>query len=332
MANTGLTYKNGKLYMNGVELGGGGGDAHNTFNKIVVVGTSIEAIPSSTPWSRYMAEALGLSYKKINADTDDTTKATSGVVNYAEGGGNVTWYGESVPSNYKAHVLSAFSCTQAEKAAAIDYYVDEGIYSQADADSRNNNISYDNSILGNLDADLFIFGTYGINDNHPYMKWTGEVEGSAGNYIGTDKGLEQTSFTIHEVTAFDRRCIYGAYNYVLRALYNAKPTAKVVILGQHTLGVDNFTWQDDVNGVQRAVAEKWQIPFADWGRYLSLRQTYPRATKTHVNTAEDERKQTIYQSDNVHPMAKGAQLLGTWVADWITKTELKPLNPRWGLE
>lgn len=329
MANTGLTYKNGKLYMNDVELGGAGGEVHNTFNKIVVLGTSIEA---TGQWSQYLADALGLSYKKVNANTDDTTKVTSGVVNYAEGGGNVTWYGNDVPSAYKLHVLSAFSCTQAEKDAAIEYHVGQGNITQSEANGRNNNICYDNCILGNLDADLFIFGTYGINDNHNYMAWTGEVQGSGNDWLDTDYGLAQTSFALHKASAFDRRCIYGAYNYVLRALYNAKPTAKVVILGQHTQGVDNFTWQDDVNGIQRAVAEKWQIPFADWGRYLSLRQTFPKATQAHVNSAEDARKQTLYQSDNVHPLPTGAKLLGTWVADWITKTELKPLNPRWGLE
>lgn len=339
MATTGITSKNGKLYLNGEEIQGGSGSANNTFNKIVVFGTSIESSPAgaSNCWPKYLAEILGLTYKYIGKSTDDTVKPSSGVINYAVGGGGVTWYADDVYitediTSYKGHVLNAFSCSPAEKQDAVDYFKGQGLMDATDEANQNKNICYTNSVLENLDADLFIFGTYGINDGgFNWMKFTGEVGDNNGNWNGSDLGLEQTSYTIHDVTAFDRRTIYGAYNYVLRALYQANPNAKVVILGQHTQGTDNFTWTDNVNGVQRAVAEKWQIPFADWGTHLSLRQTWPRQTEVHVNSSSDHYKRSMYQSDNVHPLTEGNQMLAKWVAEWITETKLKNMNPRWGL-
>jgi lysophospholipase L1-like esterase len=267
----------------------------------------------------------------------------SGVVNYALGGGQLCWSGEDYPmytgndsnpvdiTTYDGAILAGFSCSQSERAAAIEYYSDVdrwtkggtyvGLTSASIANAETNhyeNICYDNSLLGNLDADLFIFGTYGINDR----------PGSRLTFTDDDGNTCKTSTIRNDgLYRFDRRTIFGAYNYVLRALYQANPNAKVVILGQHTR---QWGEQDIVNGLQMSVAYFWQIPFADWGNYLPLNDTFKGATYENVNNSAIQR--TFFQTDQVHLAAAGAKLLGEWVADWITKTELKPLNPRWGLE
>lgn len=301
----GIQAINGELYLNGDKYSAGGGSANNTFNKIVVFGTSIETTPSPVScWPTKMAQALGL-------------KFGTQVVSHALGGGGVTWWGTNVLISstitaYKSHLFGAIACTPEEKQAAADYFKENGLITDEEIASAKSpggmwDMCYTNTLL-NQNADLYIFGTYGINDRHNWMNWSQD-------------GITYKSTNTLEDLAFDRRTIYGAYNYLLRALYNENPNAKVVILGQHSYG-----WgQQVVNGIQRAVAEKWNIPFADWSRYLSLDQV--RLEPSSVN-----RKPSIYNSDDVHLREYGAQLLGKWAAEWITKTELTPLTPRWGLQ
>lgn len=315
------------MYIDGNPISGGGGGVRNTFRKIVVYGTSIEVTPSTQNsnnpcWPMRLAAALGLQYHVgTGAGTD------LGVVNYGRGGGGVTWYGSSFPSSAKLNILDGFSCTQQEKQDMADSFVASGYMTSEEVESSKSsgawNIGYEKSVLEEEDVDLYIFGTYGINDRQTWMKWT------------DTNGNEQTSFTVFGEPAgsaepdpdlsFDRRTIYGAYNHVLRALYQQNPNAKVVILGQHTRQWSNL---DIVNGVQRAVAEKWQIPFADWGNHLSLNDIWKGATKQD-STYSGDITMTLYQNDAVHLRKQGAELMGKWVAEWITKTELKPLNPRW---
>lgn len=315
MANKrGFEIINGKMYLDGVEIQGGGGGGytpvHNTFSKICVFGTSIECTPAGeNSWSGFMARKLGLTY-----GTD--------VLNFGVGGAGVTWYDHAIPvgynggSDYDVHLLSAFSCTAAEKDAAAEYFISQGKITReavnAAKASYNWHVCYDESLLGNLDADLYILGTYGINDRQFWAKWNDA------------NGKEQTWGALHDDLAFDRRTIYGAYNYVLRQLYARKPNAKVVILGQHTYQFDSNNGQLSVNGIQRAVAQTWQIPFADWGKHLPIQESYYHATKE----GNDAVPTLSFISDQVHPTSKGAELLGTWVADWITTVELTPLNPR----
>lgn len=317
--NTGILSVDGTLYLNGKEITASGSSVNNTFSKICVYGTSIEVTPATgSAWSKYMADALGLTY----GWRDDTKQ----VVNWGKGGGGVTWYAEDVQvtetiTAYHGHCLGAFSCSDAEKQAAADYFLAQGLFTEEEITTAKSdgtwNMIYTNILLSPQDVDLYIFGTYGINDRMQWMTWE------------DDNGNTQTSFTVHADLAFDRRTIYGAYNYVLRALYRQNPNAKVVILGQHTR---QWNYQDAVNGIQRAVAEKWQIPFADWGNYLSLNDTFKKATPAYVNASNPSVTRTIYNSDSVHLLNEGAQLLGKWVADYITTTELTPLNPRWGTE
>ena len=139
------------------------------------------------------------------------------------------------------------------------------------------NTSYDVCLLQNLDADLFIIGTYGINDR-----------------------TYEDAFVVSEERAMDRTTIYGAYNYVLDKLYTAKPTAKVIILGQHL-----FTWEntEKVNEIQQKVAARWGIPFADWGHRMSINSI----TKS------------TYTSDGVHPNTAGIERLGNFLYEYLIK-------------
>lgn len=328
----GIQAINGELYLNGEKYNAGGGNTNNTFRKIVVLGTSIEGTPSSgSCWPKYMADILGLPYYR------NVNNIQEGVVSYALGGGQICFFGYDIPmytgsesdpidiDSYDGSIYAGFCISQAEREQYIAYYTDVdrwtigGVYvglKSSDYVGKNyENICYDNSLLNNLDADLFIIGTYGINDR-PSTRMT---------FTDADGNTCKTSTIRNDGTMeLDRRTIFGAYNYVLKALYQANPNAKVVILGQHTR---QWTDQNIVNGLQMSVADLWQIPFADWGNHLPLNDTFSGATKEDVGNAKVKR--TIWQNDEVHPALRGAQLLGSWVADWITKTELTPLNPRW---
>lgn len=317
---TGLLSKNGKLFINGEELQSGSSNINNTFNKIRVFGTSIEFGPSGSTgdcWSGYLASALGLTYG---------FHTSAQVSNRSWGGGGICWYGQSTPSTEKNFILAGFSCTQQEKQSAADYFVANGYMSAEEVEDAKQegkwNVGFEQSLLGEQDVDLYIFGTYGINDRHPWMNWTDENGNKQTAYVVYDTHINDP---LQDSLAFDRRTIYGAYNYVLRALYQQNPNAKVVILGQHTY---QWTDTDVVNEIQRAVAEKWQIPFADWGRYFPMNKLWGKASKVHTTYAGNKQL-TIYNEDAEHVRKYGAQLMGNWVADWITHTELTPLNPRW---
>lgn len=321
--STGILAKNGSLYINGEQIQGGGSAVHNTFRKICVYGTSIEVTPSKTNvntkcWPMCMAQALGLTYN-------------TQVKNFGYGGGGITWYGQNNDprAGYKNNILAGFSCTQQEKQDVADYFVSQGYMTAADVTAAKNderwNLGYEKSVLEEEDVDLYIFGTYGINDRQAWMHWTddNENEQTAYTVFGKPVGTAEPDPDL----SFDRRTIYGAYNHVLRALYQQNPNAKVVILGQHTRQWENL---DVINEIQRAVAEKWQIPFADWGNHLSLNGTWKKASYQNT-TYLGKIGMTLYQNDAVHLRTPGAELLGKWVAEWITNTELKPLNPRWTL-
>ena len=325
----------GKMYLDGVEIevGGGGGSTpvHNKFNKICVYGTSIEDYPSGmTSWVQHMADALGMTHYMPTGNLNPS----SGVYHAARGGASITWwdYDKNIDA-YKdiqdigIYIGGSISATKEERKAAINAcaafgYDGEGDnaktivggFTRNDVNKMNADYplspylynSFEHSVLEQDNVDLYIFATPGINDRHTWMHW------------GTP---QQTSFTLHNDLNFDRRTIYGAYNYILRELYKQNQNAKVVILGQHTFQWEN---QDAVNGIQRAVAETWQIPFADWGHHLSLDESYRKSTPVTVGGIGKIK----FLDDQVHPNAIGAELLGKWVAKWIVETELTSLNPR----
>ncbi len=97
---------------------------------------------------------------------------------------------------------------------------------------------YDTALLGNLDADLFIF-EYGVND-------------------GTALGADQINSPISE----DNRNAYTTgMNYVLSKLYEAKPNARCVFVS-HWVNIRNIDKQ--IIAAQEAVTKKWNIPCVKW--------------------------------------------------------------------
>ena len=97
---------------------------------------------------------------------------------------------------------------------------------------------YDTALLGNLDADLFIF-EYGVND---------------GRFLGTDQ--------INAPISDSNRDTYTTgMNYVLSKLYEAKPNARCVFICHWV----NLTETDkNTISAQEAVAKKWNIPCIKW--------------------------------------------------------------------
>lgn len=97
---------------------------------------------------------------------------------------------------------------------------------------------YDTALLGNLDADLFIF-EYGVND-------------------GTNLGADQMNSPISE----DNRNSYTTgMNYVLSKLFEAKPNARCVFVS-HWVNIRDIDKQ--IISAQEAVAKKWNIPCVKW--------------------------------------------------------------------
>lgn len=97
---------------------------------------------------------------------------------------------------------------------------------------------YDTALLGNLDADLFIF-EYGVND---------------GRFLGAD----QINTPISES---NRDTYTTGMNYVLSKLFEAKPNARCVFIC-HWVNLS----ETDKNTIsaQEAVAKKWNIPCVKW--------------------------------------------------------------------
>ena len=97
---------------------------------------------------------------------------------------------------------------------------------------------YDTALLGNLDADLFIF-EYGVND-------------------GLNLGADQMNSPISE----DNRNSYTTgMNYVLSKLFEAKPNARCVFVS-HWVNIRDIDKQ--IISAQEAVAKKWNIPCVKW--------------------------------------------------------------------
>ena len=97
---------------------------------------------------------------------------------------------------------------------------------------------YDTALLGNLDADLFIF-EYGVND-------------------GTNLGADQMNSPISE----DNRNSYTTgMNYVLSKLFEAKPNARCIFVS-HWVKIRDIDKQ--IISAQEAVAKKWNIPCVKW--------------------------------------------------------------------
>lgn len=97
---------------------------------------------------------------------------------------------------------------------------------------------YDTALLGNLDADLFIF-EYGVND-------------------GTVLGAGQINSPI---SADNRNSYTTGMNYVLSKLYEAKPNARCVFIS-HWVNIRDIDKQ--IIAAQEAVAKKWNIPCVKW--------------------------------------------------------------------
>lgn len=157
-------------------------------------------------------------------------------LNFGYGSGVCVWDTVNGTDN---NIKSSWSASLAEKQA-------EATTRGITLTDKDENVCYDQSTLPNADSELIIIGTYGINSRGSYLA----------NRFSTD-------------SEFDRTSIYGAYNYVLNKLFEASPEARVIILGQPHFELTNL---DTVNDLQKLVAEKWNIYFADWGKRLGVNE------------------------------------------------------------
>ena len=166
---------------------------------------------------------------------------------------------------------------------------------------------YDTALLGNLDADLFIF-EYGVND---------------GRFLGAD----QINTPISES---NRDTYTTGMNYVLSKLYEAKPNARCVFIC-HWVNLS----ETDKNTIsaQEAVAKKWNIPCIKWaelcgfsdvacvktatinGKQITFNN--PQSTYSIMTMKGDATPATV--GDKVHPFNDEARvILGNIVARQIS--------------
>lgn len=123
---------------------------------------------------------------------------------------------------------------------------------------------YDTALLGNLDADLFIF-EYGVND-------------------GLNLGADQMNSPVSE----DNRNSYTTgMNYVLSKLFEAKPNARCVFVS-HWVNIRDIDKQ--IISAQEAVAKKWNIPCVKWAELCGF------SNVACVKTATINGKQITFDS------------------------------------
>lgn len=165
---------------------------------------------------------------------------------------------------------------------------------------------YDTALLGNLDADLFIF-EYGVND---------------GRFLGAD----QINTPISES---NRDTYTTGMNYVLSKLYEAKPNARCVFIC-HWVNLS----ETDKNTIsaQEAVAKKWNIPCVKWSELCGFSDVpcvktatingkqitfdTPQSTYSIMTMKGDATPTTV--GDKVHPFNDEARvILGKIVARQI---------------
>lgn len=166
---------------------------------------------------------------------------------------------------------------------------------------------YDTALLGNLDADLYIF-EYGVND-------------------GTNLGADQINSPI---SADNRNSYTTGMNYVLSKLFEAKPNARCVFVS-HWVNIRDVDKQ--IISAQEAVAKKWNIACVKWAELCGFSDipcvktaaingkqitfNTPQSTYSIMTMKGDATSATV--GDKVHPFNDEARVtLGKIVARQIS--------------
>lgn len=166
---------------------------------------------------------------------------------------------------------------------------------------------YDTALLGNLDADLYIF-EYGVND-------------------GTNLGADQINYPI---SADNRNSYTTGMNYVLSKLFEAKPNARCVFVS-HWVNIRDVDKQ--IISAQEAVAKKWNIACVKWAELCGFSDipcvktaaingkqitfNTPQSTYSIMTMKGDATSAT--EGDKVHPFNDEARvILGRIVARQIS--------------
>lgn len=134
-----------------------------------------------------------------------------------------------------------------------------------------------------LEPDLFVFD-YGVND---YVNDPSDIDNVAG----------------YDFTSEDDTTFLGAYNKVLKALFTAKPTAKVLLLTHFSddgvqVGTQSVKdcWKT-LNDLILKIGEYWNIPVIDLTELTGMRK---------VNGVENI---SIYAPDFIHPASDSNKLI-----------------------
>lgn len=115
-----------------------------------------------------------------------------------------------------------------------------------------------------------------------------------------DMGYTPSPLVYDNIDTLDKTNVIGAFNYLIRKILQAKPTARILIIGQ---------WRSPILNIElKKIAERHGIPFLELQNQLGW-------SATIVDGVEYYKK---YVPDSVHPSSGGLRSLEI-IADIITK-------------
>lgn len=236
--------------------------------------------------------------------------------NHAVGGSRITF--DSTPSDfdyvYNGQISPQDRCWSATLAERQAFMTAVNRYSPRVGEADEIALCYDNSLTPNMaDNDIVFIGTYGVNDPLTMPASVMAIcemrfQNGAVRYMPNKRGITAPN-AVTAADMFDRRTLFGAYNYMLREIRRLKPKARIIVLGQN-----QFAWgqylSDDIVAI---VCDLWNIPFIRMSQEMGMSEMI-------VGTNGDTARRLIGDSDDPHPFTQPSR---QWIADYLIK-KLQP--------
>lgn len=168
------------------------------------------------------------------------------------------------------------------------------------------NNSYDISVLPHLSSvDVVIIGTFGANDP-PTMPLTAMNATEVTYANGSVRYRPNAGAIMAAVSAadmFDRSTLFGAYNFLIRAIRRQYPKAKIILTG-----MNNFAWgQYLVHDIIEIVADLWCIPFLNMAKLMGQSEMV-------VSESGETARALIGETFDVHPWTPASR---QWMAEMM---------------
>jgi hypothetical protein len=189
-------------------------------------------------------------------------------------GKKIAWYGTSIPANYgdnsyPAQVGRALGCTMLNQAKGSSGI----IYDPARCDS-----------LSATHAEM--------DTNCGAGTWIGRsyedlLLGKGADLVVFDHGYNDRTYPLGTITSTDKTTFYGAFNFLINALYADNPNVKIIFVtppSNHATG-NNSTQVDAIRTAIYNMADRWNAPVIDLQKLCTFNAT----------------NDTLWFPDGVHP-------------------------------